>query len=106
MTTTEKSCDQCEQLAQSGFMVFENFLDAQTVSHLIHEVESLQTDAQASRIRRGTVFARRNLLSLRFVQELIARSPVRKIIATLAPNSVAVRAILFDKTGDANWTVP
>jgi ectoine hydroxylase-related dioxygenase (phytanoyl-CoA dioxygenase family) len=31
---------------------------------------------------------------------------VRQIVSSIAPGLVGVRAILFDKTADANWTVP
>ena len=95
-----------DALRQSGFVVLDRYLDAHTVQHLIDSVESLEADGQASRVRRGTAFARRNLLTLDFVQTLIVQPIVKELLDTLAPNSLAVRAILFDKTGRANWTVP
>ena len=93
-------------LAQDGFVVLDEFLEPGLVRELIGAVESLDVDVDASRSRRGVAFARRNLLSLDFVQDLIGEPSVRELLELIAPGMVAVRAILFDKTGDANWTVP
>jgi ectoine hydroxylase-related dioxygenase (phytanoyl-CoA dioxygenase family) len=93
-------------LASNGFTVIKDFLDEQTVVRLIGAVESMSNDSTATRIRRGVSFARRNLLDLGFVRDLAADGRVQGIVQSLAPGSVPVRAILFDKTGSANWIVP
>jgi hypothetical protein len=95
-----------QSLLRDGFFVFEEFLDAPDVAQIIDAVESLDAYGLSSRVRRGIAFARRNLLELEFVRALISRSRVRKLIDVIAPGAIAVRAILFDKSGLANWTVP
>lgn len=92
--------------ARNGFIVLRRFLEAQKVLELVRAVESLDNDTRSSRLRRGIAFARRNLLELEFVRALIAESSVRKLVDRFAPGLTPVRAILFDKSGAANWTVP
>jgi hypothetical protein len=100
------SSDQIHELAQNGFVVFDRFLDTQAIKDLVAAVESLKDDPQSSRTRRGAPFARRNLLELSFVRELISRQRVRGLVDAIVPGLTAVRAILFDKCQSANWTVP
>jgi hypothetical protein len=47
-------------LAEDGFFVIDDFLDAHAVQKLIAHVESLESDSEASCVRRGVPFARRN----------------------------------------------
>ena len=98
--------DQPQSLDCLGFFIADHFLDPQTVEGLINSVESLETDATASRLRNGVPFARRNLLEFDFVRDLISSSSVRGLLDAIAQSLVAVRAILFDKRESANWTVP
>jgi hypothetical protein len=95
-----------ESIAASGFFIFNTFLDSETTTQLIRAVESLPPDEQSSRTRRQSSFARRNLLSQPFVHSVIHSRLTTDLINALAPGCIPVRAILFDKTGDANWTVP
>jgi hypothetical protein len=100
-----------EQLAHDlfpdrGYQVFDDFLAPDAVRHAIGRVESLEADTLSTRAKRGVAFARRNLLVLDFVQALVDEPNVQDLIAGIAPSSIPVRAILFDKTGEANWTVP
>jgi ectoine hydroxylase-related dioxygenase (phytanoyl-CoA dioxygenase family) len=61
----------------------------------------------AARVRRGSVFARRNLLCIPAVRSVIAQPAVGSLVRhVLGKGARAVRAILFDKTPDANWLVP
>lgn len=98
--------ERVQSLARDGFLIVEDFLDACTVGNLIGAMEALPTDVQASRVRRGVAFARRNLLEFDFVGLLIADPRVQRLLTSIAPGLTAVRAILFDKSGGANWTVP
>ena len=100
------SADQIQEFTQDGFAIIEEFFDAGSVGKLLTAVESLDTDSRSTHIRRGVAFARRNLLEVEFVQAVISDSRVRELVDAIAPGSVAVRAILFDKSGLANWTVP
>ncbi len=97
---------QLQELSRDGFLIIDNFLDAPTVQKTIEAVDSLSTDAQSVRMRRGAVFARRNLLELDFVRSLIGQYRVRQLVDAIGPDFIAVRAILFDKSESANWTVP
>lgn len=97
---------QLQEFHVRGFLVLDEFLDAGIVEKLILEIETLDGDSQSTRLRRGTPFARRNLLDLEFVRQFLRDSRITSLISSVAPASAPVRAILFDKTGSANWTVP
>ncbi len=102
----QSSSGQIGDFSRNGFIVFKRFLAAQKVLALVRAVESLDNDSRSSRLRRGITFARRNLLELEFVRALCAESSVRELVDRFAPGLTPVRAILFDKSGAANWTVP
>jgi hypothetical protein len=106
LTNHDLPGEQLQRFSQRGFTVFDDFLTSAMVHELAGAVESLQPDPQASRTGRGVAFARRNLLKLDFVSALTIDPSIRTVIEAFAPGAVAVRAILFDKTGSANWTVP
>ena len=95
-----------ELLSRDGFLIMDGFLTPSAVGEIVAFLEGLQFDQEASRVRRGVVFARRNLLGLDFIRGLVQRREIVEMVKALAPESAAVRAILFDKTGAANWTVP
>jgi ectoine hydroxylase-related dioxygenase (phytanoyl-CoA dioxygenase family) len=49
----------------------------------------------------------RNALDLPAAREVVAAGPLRELArAALGPGAFATRAILFDKTPEANWPVP
>lgn len=105
--------DILKSLEANGFCSIGRYLDDQTLQTLTAGFELLDEATPKStrpdlgvRGKRGVTFARRNLLSIQFVRQFIASEPVISLIDTISPGVVAVRAILFDKTGDANWTVP
>jgi ectoine hydroxylase-related dioxygenase (phytanoyl-CoA dioxygenase family) len=90
----------------NGYALFEKLIDDTCVARLIAWSESLPSDGDAIS-RRGAPFARRNLLEDPLIRDLVNDLRVREIVdAILGPAAFAVRAILFDKTPDANWTVP
>ena len=105
--------DILESLKMDGFCTIDRYLDDRIFRSLTEDFELLDETTPKStrpdlgvRGKRGVTFARRNLLSIEFVRQFIASEPVVLLIDTISPGMVAVRAILFDKTGDANWTVP
>ncbi len=100
--------DELDQLQADGVRIEDGYLDSDATESLITHLNDISEDGSESSAiaKRGTIFARRNLLSKRFVQQFIASEAVQSLISRISPGSVAVRAILFDKTGDANWTVP
>jgi hypothetical protein len=96
-------------LNDRGFVTLHRHLCQKTINELIASIQldSPSDDKCASvGLKRGVAFARRNLLSAPFLQSFLATDEVCSLQAPSAPDSVPVRAILFDKTGDANWTVP
>ncbi len=97
-----------DQLESDGCLIEDRYVDADATCGLILHFDGISGDGSDSsaRVRRGVTFARRNLLSTNFVQGFIASDAVQSLIGRIGPGLMAVRAILFDKTGDANWTVP
>jgi ectoine hydroxylase-related dioxygenase (phytanoyl-CoA dioxygenase family) len=100
-------------LESEGFCTVDRCLDSQTIQMLTTSFENLDegndgvTERESSaRKKRGVIFARRNLLSSPCVQRFIASEPVVPLVNQISTGSIAIRAILFDKTGEANWTVP
>ena len=105
--------DLLRRLERDGFCVLDRYLGEKTVHDVTAAFEQLDSAPNGSedppsgvREKRGVRFARRNLLSIAFIQEFIAGQQVVSLLDRVCPGAVAVRAILFDKTGDANWTVP
>jgi hypothetical protein len=94
---------------ESGYQCTPAIVDATTVQSLIGEFDASTTAGEDGdvRQRRGTEFARRNVLRLGFVRRLADSGAVRAIVnTTLGTNGQCVRGILFDKVPGANWTVP
>jgi hypothetical protein len=102
-------CEETAKLDRDGFVVKDRHLRDQTVDSLIASLAAgteADGDFAGVRRKRGVAFARRNLLSVAPVRSFLACNEIRSLHEIIAPDSIPVRAILFDKTGDANWTVP
>jgi hypothetical protein len=85
-----------EQIESAGFAVVPSILDEVTLGIL---EQALPQSLGA----RGGV---RNLLEIPAISSLAASPILRALLdPTLGPHAVPVRAILFDKTPDANWKV-
>ncbi len=93
---------QLDHLEQFGFSVVPAALSAAEVSGLVAAVEGLAPAGEAeSRGGRRDLFSR-----LPAVQRLAGHFAIHRWpAAVLGDASFAVRAILFDKTADANWKV-
>lgn len=89
-----------------GYLCVEEVVSIDRVRELIGQLDALSSEEHETRVRRGVSFARRNLLNLDFVAELAGDASIMSLVQRVAPGSIPVRAILFDKTGAANWTVP
>ena len=89
-----------ERLATDGYAVVPHAVDAHSIDDLVHALAPLGDIAR----ERGGV---RDLLRTVPAVRALARSvPVRTVAeAALGPGAFCVRAILFDKTPDANWKV-
>ncbi len=95
-----------ESLRRDGFAIVPKMLDEPVVQGLCKAIERAQA-GQAVRQRRGAVFAIRNLLDVvAEVRDVVSSAAVRNLIEpALRPDAFVVRAILFDKTPEANWKV-
>jgi hypothetical protein len=93
-------------LSQEGFACVDTFLARDELQSLQAAALSLEDDSSGARARRGSVFAHRNLLNTSLVKTALSFDCVQALARAIAVECIAVRAILFDKTGDANWTVP
>lgn len=90
-----------DRLRELGYAVIDPFLRSDVCDELCQQFEGLA--AQGGQ-RRGGV---RDLFSRSPATCALVRSaPVRELVEqVLSPNAFAVRAILFDKTPDSNWSV-
>ncbi|WP_263410952.1 phytanoyl-CoA dioxygenase family protein [Terriglobus tenax] len=90
-----------EQVREHGFAIVEDVLSPFQVDSLLAAVSS---GAVPDALRGGV----RNLMELvPEVRTLAASETLRALVApVLGENFFVVRAILFDKTPDANWKVP
>src|SRR5688500_16968534 len=100
-----------ELLDLYGFVIVRGLLSAAAIRSLLDGLsrEKLDRwcDPQAARARHGAIFARRNLLDVPAVADLVASPALGEVVlAILGERARAVRGILFDKTPDANWLVP
>jgi ectoine hydroxylase-related dioxygenase (phytanoyl-CoA dioxygenase family) len=95
-----------ERLRSDGFAMIESLCCPATVAELCQAMGGELT-ADSQRVRGGSTYALRNVLSLvPRVRELVRSAEVRGLVDPLLGERVAaVRAILFDKTPDANWKV-
>lgn len=94
-----------ESVERDGFAVVEEVVPERDCLALLPELETVEHAGAVS--RRGSVHAVRNLLeAVPRVQALARSDAVRGLVSpVLGPGCFVVRAILFDKTPDANWKV-
>ena len=94
-----------ETIERDGFAVVEGVADDAVVDALLPALADV--DHEGAVARRGSVHAVRNLLeAVPRVRELAAMPSVRALVEpVLGPACFVARAILFDKTPDANWKV-
>lgn len=90
----------------TGYTILPAVVGAEVVASLIEALASIGGDA-AVRARDDRVYAVRNLMSLSPAVRQLAVSPqLRAVVEPLAGRGACVvRAILFDKSADANWKV-
>jgi ectoine hydroxylase-related dioxygenase (phytanoyl-CoA dioxygenase family) len=90
------------RIARDGFAPVPDAVPATVLDALLAELAPVAVDAEAR--RRGGV---RNLFeSVPRVRQLAREGALREAAkAVLGPSCFAVRALLFDKTPDANWKV-
>ena len=70
-------------------------------------LSAAQDGGEASSSQRGGGFGRRNLLDAPDVAAVADDPAIRRVVqAVLGPDARPVRGLFFDKTPQANWTVP
>ncbi len=96
-----------EAFDRTGFAIVPEVIDVPTVARLIDAIAALSPGG-STLDRGGRVYASRNLLDdSPPVRDLAESTEIRALVAPLlGPNAFAVRALLFDKTPEANWMVP
>jgi hypothetical protein len=99
-----------ELLDIDGFAIVRRLVSASEVESLRDDLSRdvpHEGDLQAARVRRGSMYARRNLLDSPAARGLVGSPALRNVVCgLLGEGARAVRAILFDKTASANWLVP
>jgi ectoine hydroxylase-related dioxygenase (phytanoyl-CoA dioxygenase family) len=92
-------------LENEGFAVVSRVLSDLDV-HRLRAVLEAEHDALAGARRAGRTYAARNLLALPPITRLAQTDAVRSLIEPIVgADAIAVRALFFDKTPEANWPV-
>lgn len=93
-------------IANDGFALVEQVLTKQIIESLIEAIACSQKNSFV-KCRGNSVYAIRNLLqAIPEVQALASKLAIIDLATTvLGTNALAVKAILFDKTVEANWKV-
>jgi ectoine hydroxylase-related dioxygenase (phytanoyl-CoA dioxygenase family) len=96
-----------QSLDRDGFAIAHNVVSAGFVHAAIDALEQTERDA-ATRRRQGTTFAIRNLFDASpSIRRLVDNSTLPEFVkAILGQDAFVTRAILFDKSAGANWSVP
>jgi ectoine hydroxylase-related dioxygenase (phytanoyl-CoA dioxygenase family) len=93
MAISRLSTDELDQISENGYAIVASCLDAPT----LRELSDLLDAAHA-----GV----RNLLDVPAIRRLASSSALRSLMEpVIGPNCFAVRGILFNKAGGANWKV-
>lgn len=94
-----------ERVGRDGFAVVHGVLDEQAVASFERSLETVAGGEGV--LRRGGVYAIRNLLGVSPAARALARTPaVRALVEPLlGADCFAVRGVLFDKTPAAPWKV-
>ncbi len=104
-TTPPQETDYTEAIRRDGFAVVPAVATNDEIDMLLPAVAAV--DHEGAIERRGSLHAVRNLLeAVPEVRTLTRSAAVRALVEpVLGPGAFVVRAILFDKTPDANWKV-
>lgn len=95
--------DVAERVEKDGVIVIERAAPDRVVADLR---DKLEAESDGSIARRGSVYARRNVLAVKAVRRFADGQGRELVEPVLGGGAFAVRGLLFDKTPDANWTVP
>lgn len=95
-----------ESLEHNGFAIVHDVIDESTITELCKAIDNA-TNSVASRSKRGSTFAMRDLLNVvPLIREVAASSCIHNLIEPiLTKEAFVARAIFFVKTPEANWKV-
>ena len=95
------------ELEEFGFAILPTFVDDKEITILRQSLSKLE-NSSAVREKNGSVYGVRNLLNLvPAVGKFAGNAKITALTAKiLGNNAVPIRAILFDKSSEANWKVP
>jgi hypothetical protein len=98
--------DAKDRVDRDGFAIIEDVVSGEPLAALCDSLTGMGDGASVR--RRTSVYAIRNLLDVVPAIKALSESPAMRqwVDAILGVDAIAVRGILFDKTPDANWTVP
>jgi len=94
------------KITDEGFAIIPRVISNTAVNEILNALDKIRLGG-AARIRRGSVYAIRDLLNeVPFLRTLTQLVNLRALIEPiLGPKAKIVRAIFFDKTKNANWKV-
>lgn len=91
------------ELDRAGYAIVARLIEHGVVRDVLEAIET----GGAELLRRGSGFGRRNVLEIPVIAEVAASAAVTEVVQdVLGPSARVVRGLFFDKTPDANWTVP
>jgi ectoine hydroxylase-related dioxygenase (phytanoyl-CoA dioxygenase family) len=95
-----------EIVNRNGFAVVPQLLSSDVIDELLRSIESASAQT-AVRERRNRVYAIRNLMdAVPLVRQIATSQAIRQCVEPIVgADAIAVRALLFDKTPEANWKV-
>jgi ectoine hydroxylase-related dioxygenase (phytanoyl-CoA dioxygenase family) len=95
-----------DNFERDGFMIVREVIAPEEVEALIRALENVRPGSALE--RGGEVYASRNLLEdVPEVREASATPRIRSLVeSVLGEGAFVVRGLLFNKTPNANWTVP
>lgn len=79
-------------------------LTSQTIESLIQAIAYSQKSSFV-KCRGNSIYAIRNLLQVPEVRALASKPPIIDLVSKILGTAFAVKALLFDKTTEANWKV-
>lgn len=95
-----------ESIHRTGFAIVPKVVSPGAVDEILGAMDRIGSDERV-RQRNGGIYAMRNLLEIVPEARMILRAPtIRAVLAAIVGESTRlVRALLFDKTPQANWKV-
>ena len=96
-----------EVLQQTGYIIASQTIDNKEIEYLLNLLSKIE-NSSAVRQKNNSTYGVRNLLNLvSEIRDFIESDKIKYLVGNiLNEKAKPVRAILFDKTSDANWKVP